>query len=186
MPTAVFLLDAISSYLNGYTSILQRRIFYDKLKNNGSSAMNVDGSSVPFEFEVVAESNKIKEISQVRFLIGGEKLNFTTNQGRNFSKEHSGGLVNGLEFYCQYGEDLVNIFLDPVKMLVDFYCYESEMEVDVKAYSNTSDFLKVNIDMVIPFRLLPGTNDRLVLKVQDDLSVLDSFEVIVVGSQEVV
>ncbi|MHA2429054.1 MAG: hypothetical protein ACXADB_13625 [Candidatus Hermodarchaeia archaeon] len=164
----------------------QLRAFREKAKNSGSAAMNVDGSSTSVEFTVNSESGYAKMIGQVRLLTHGSQLDIAGVQGQSYGADQPNGLTNGIRLYYTIDEDEIDIFLDPIQILTDYYWYAEEIQSDIKAVSSQSDLLIVDIHLCTPVILLPDKSDKLAILIQDDLSGLARFEAMVLGAKELI
>jgi hypothetical protein len=158
--------------------------FREKFTKSESASMNVDGSTTPQEFSIVPESGYAKMIGQIRLLIHASQLDISGVQGQQFGASHPNGLTNGLQLYYSYNTVQSDIFLDPVKILTDFYWYVNEIQSDIRAVDSQTDLLIIQINMCTPIMLLSGESDELSILISDDLTGLTRFEAMVLGVKE--
>ena len=184
MPLSAVILDGLHDRHGNGNDVLLSRFLCCKLKNGSSSDLAVDASGALQEFSISAEESVSKEIKQIRLLLYGKSLDITSIASRDFSSDHADGLTNGLELYFSYGEDQVDLFLDPIKILSDFYWYADGIQNDLKAIDSQVDLLMVQFDLIESVKLLAGTSDKLSLSIHDDLSGFTRFEVMVQGLSE--
>jgi len=186
MPLNTVVTNTVKAHLDAGVDPNGHRYLLEKLVNQGSSDMAVDGSSTPVEFSVTTDATLHKSIDRIRLILHGDKLNITSKEGQDFGKGHSDGLDNGITFkFTHDGED-VPLFLDPVYKLSDFYLYADEIQYDKDAVDSGVDLLLIEINFPECIVISAGSNGALTLTVSDDLTDLDRFECIVRGRAEVV
>jgi hypothetical protein len=174
------------------TELTQLKLLSGQLVNSGSSPnANVSASADNLrEFFVEADTTNLLSINQVRFAFEGSQLDITTAESRRFGAAAAApGLSNGLKFIADQGGVETEIFVSPVKKIGDFYLYASsrynnEIITDKDAISAGTDFLQITLEFLAPINLVPGTQDKLKLVVQDDLSSIDSFTIQYYGTQQ--
>jgi hypothetical protein len=165
----------------------QRKLYAGKLTNNesDSSDLTVDGSSTPVEFSVDAESDRILTILQLRFLHHSKTMKMDSGlEPRTFGV--AGLLATGLELEADQDGLTTSIWSDPVTNTADYwtYCDAGSLVNLVDGIAATVDYMLQIQTLLEPVVLMPGTKDRVVLRVNDDLSSLTLFEVFVFGIQE--
>ena len=154
---------------------------------SGSEIMNVDGSTTPILFSETAEPGKVKWITSWRLLMHDTGMELETNDFRDFGVSHvSPGLTNGLQFYFEQAGRQIDVFLENVVRIGDFPNYSDDHVNLVNAVTSQSDFLSFRFDFDQPVALPAGSNDKIVMKISDDLSTLDYMRVLVRGWQEFV
>jgi len=163
-----------------------KKQYRDWLRNgSGSDAMNVDGSASPVYFKETAESNKVKWITSGRMVLEGTALELDTNDFRGFGEAAiAPGLTNGLNFYFTQGGRQIDVFLDPVKKIGDFLDYADGYTNLVNAVSAQGDYLAFDFVFDQPIALPAGSNDEIIMQVNDDLTDIDRMQVIIRGWQE--
>ena len=157
----------------------------------GSSDMTVDGSSTAVEFTLGASSTDLCRISEFRMVFHDSQMVITSNESRRFgSAASSPGLTNGLTLNVEQAGITANLFANPVVAIGNFYRYArswggSGIVNDAAAISASVDYLGVTLYLPFaPIVLFPGSQDRIVLTVQDDLTSLTLFEVQYYGTVE--
>lgn len=145
------------------------------LDENGSSALNVDGSVTPVIFKAKIPSN-IKDpwiFPQMTFLIIDANINISTSFGGQPA------LTNGLKLDIIVGDKSRPIFVRPVKINAEFGFYSNAGTLNV---DRQDDAMTVIINSrVIGYELLGRPGSELVLTVQDDLSGMSRFECVALG-----
>lgn len=165
------------------TRVKQLRSF---LQNGGSVDMNVDGSATPVEFIHEADTGIAKWITGVRFLFHSDNMELDTNDFRRFGAAAiAPGLANGLTFFVLQGGTQTSFFPDPVKAVGDFMSYADDYTNFINSVGTQTDFLSFDFKFDEPVALPEGSEDKIVVKVEDNLTALDLFKVIVRGYQEV-
>lgn len=149
------------------------KVLIGHLKTSADSeSMDVDGSTTPVEFEVASAVDCIRWISQIRLIIQGQKMNLSSNEARGFG--NSSALTTGCELEAVQGGGVTPIFHDPVQRISDFRRYTAvggnSIINDIDAVANGVDFLLLVFDLPAPVGLYPGSTDRIVFRVNDDLT----------------
>lgn len=175
--------DGGSGDLSIYT---RTKIFVSTLKNSSDSEdLNVDGSVTPVEFYIAAEPDKLKSIHHVRFVIHDTQTALGSSEGRRFcSAAASPGLTNGLEFYIEQGGITTHIFNNPVKNIASFLNFTDDYINEPGALGAGLDLLTIQINFTDPINIVPGGIDTITVKISDDLTEIDLFNIIAFGSQE--
>ena len=169
--------------------LTRRKLLRNFLRNaSDSKDLNVDGSTTSVEFRAEAATDRTKFITGARVLFNGTNLEMNSNDFRRFGNATSSQtpLTNGLEFFVVQGGQQTNLFIDPIVRMGDFYNYSDDSVNIINAISSQSDFLYFDFDFDAPIAIPPATLDRIVMRVRDDLTAIDLFNVIVRGYQELV
>jgi len=167
--------------------LTRRKVLRDFLRNTSNSIdLNVDGSTTNVDFTESADTTKPKWITGARVLFNGNNLEMNTNDFRRFGAATASQtpLNNGLEFFVIQGGLQTDFFIDPIVRMGDFFDYADDYLNIVNAVSAQSDFLYFDFDFDQPIVIPPSTTDRIVMRVKDDLTSIDLFNVIVRGYQE--
>lgn len=150
--------------------------------SDGATDMSVDGSTnfVDFTVGAVSTGGDIRFINQVRITIEGARLDMDTNERRRFGDAAaSPGLTNGLRLFSKQTRTVADLFVAPVKTIGDFDLYASTAGRGVLSVKDGiaagEDVLIVTIDLPAPVGLYPGTDNNLTIRVQDDLTAIDSI-----------
>jgi len=164
---------------------LYRGFFED---STGSSDLNVDGSVTPVEFTISAVSGATRWVTGVRLLFNGTNLEMDTNDFRRFGTATAGGspLTNGVEFFVVQGGLITNFFVNPIVYMGDFFDFADGYLNLTNSVGSQEDFLSFDFDFDVPVVLTPNSTNRVVLKVQDDLTSIDLFKAIARGYRELV
>jgi hypothetical protein len=188
---AIYVIQAEPLALELPVEVLTRRkLFFDFFRNSSDSEqMTVDGSVTPVEFTIAAEADKVKWVTQVRFLIEGNNFDLTASGDfrRWGSVAVSPGLTNGIELDVVQGGITSSLFYDPVVNMGDLFNYQTSYENFINAIDAQADFLSVDIQLPQPVTLPAGSSDRMFCRINDDLVDPDflSFRLLAKGYQEV-
>lgn len=150
----------------------------------GSSAMNVNGGVTPVEFSVDAEVGITRWITGMRILMEGADLEINTNDFRRFGQAATGALAVGVEIEADQAGAVTAIASEPIVYLGDFLNYADEYTNLVNSVSSQSDFISFIVRFDAPIVLTEGSSDRLLVRINDDLTAIDSFQCIARGYQE--
>lgn len=157
--------------------------------SSGSSSLNVNGSVTPVEFLIRPPKGMVISLEEVRFRFEGGDLDMGTNDIRKFgTAAGTGGLTNGLEFFIVQNGTQTNIFIDPIQHMSGFINYTVP-----EGPLNFPDGIAVNQDIltwVINFKpnitipVVAGGTDRVVVRVNDNLTAINLFQVTGSGALE--
>lgn len=136
----------------------------------GATDMNVDGSVTAVDFEIRSELNLVKWISEFRINIESEQFEISTNDFRRFGAVASPGLPNGIEIFTVQGGVRTDISSEPIQISGEFLNYADDFTNFVNAISSQGDFLQLIFRFNQPIVLPQGVPDRLVVRIQDDLT----------------
>jgi len=169
-------------------TLTRRKLLRGFLLNASSKELNVDGSSTPVEFIAGSDDAKTKWLTSARVLFNGTNLEMNTNDFRRFGAATASqtALTNGLEFFAIQGGIQTNFFIEPIARMGDFFTYSDDYLNIVNSISSQSDFLFFDFVFEQPIVIPPGTADRIVMRVNDDLTSIDLFHVIIRGYQEII
>jgi hypothetical protein len=161
------------------------KLLRDFLKSGSSINLNVDGSTTPVIFSHQAALGFAKWVQGVRFLFHDVNMELDTNDFRRFGTAAiTPGLINGIKFYVEQGGTTTNFFVSPIQTIGDFMSYADDYTNFVNSIDTQTDFLSFDFNFDVPVALPDGSTDRVVVEIQDDLSSLTLFNVIVRGYQE--
>ena len=174
--------------------LTRRKLFYEFFRvggvETGSRDMHLaDGSTTPVDFVMKATSDRVRWISKLRFILEGD--NFDLSASGDFrrwgSVATSPGLTNGFRLFAVQGGVETDIFLDPVQSMGDLFYYQDHYENFVNAVDAQADFLSVDIVMPQGVALPLGVEDKIVVRIQDDMvdAAFNTMRVIANGYQEV-
>lgn len=177
-------------------NVEQVKQFVAFLKNSsGSQDMTVDGSSTVAEFYVEAENDRIKWIEELRLVFHDTNMKLDGTESRRFgSAAASPGLTNGLRLRAEQGGVVTDYFADPVQSIGEFYRYSggpgfgsgvgTGIINDVDGIAAGTDLLIIRVGFRASVGLFPGSIDRVLVQVRDDLTSLTLFECQAYGTQE--
>lgn len=172
--------------------LTRRKLFYEYLRreSDDSRDMTVDGSSTPQEFIMASAESSVRFIQLIRFIIEGDNFDLTASGDfrRWGSVATAPGLTNGIEFYALQSGVQTNIFYDPVKTMGDLFNYQTNFTNFINAVDSQADYLSIDIDMPADVALPLGVNDKIVVKINDNLVQANFLKLrcLVKGTQEVV
>ena len=153
----------------------------------GSKDMNVNGSSTPVEYSVTSDVGKVLYVTSLRVLLNGTYFELDTQDFRRFGTATTGGspLTNGLTLNAEQGGIVTPLFAEPIQRTGHFMNYADDFVNLKNSVGAQEDFLSFDFHFESPVVLPESVNDRVVMKVQDDLSTILLFQVAVRGYQEV-
>jgi hypothetical protein len=168
------------------TDLTLKKQYRDWLRTTGGGyEMNLDASSGAILFTETAEANKVKWITSWRLILNGTEMELETNDFRGFGAAAGApGLTNGVDFYFIQGGRQINVFLNSVKNIGSFLDYADGYTNLVNAVTSQSDYLAFDFIFDQPVALPAGSNDKIVMQINDDLTDIDLMRVVVRGWQE--
>lgn len=172
---------------DGFALLLRKKTYVSYFKDTaGSHELNIDGSSTPVEFSIASEVDKLKTIQYVRFIFHDTQMSLGASEGRRFaSAAATPGLTNGLRFFVKQGGVETDLFLEPVKQIAIFMNYAVDLVNEAGALGSGEDILTVTMNFdFAPIQIVPGGFDSINVKVQDNLSDINTFQVFAFGSME--
>jgi len=144
------------------------------LESGGSSTMNIDGSVTPVTFSAAPPTGKKWFIHSVTLVIEDASINFTRFGGI------PGGLTNGIEIRAKEG-GLAEATLGTFKTNGDFHVFTTDIRID----SAATDFLTVDANIKentgTTLELANANSEIFKIIVNDDLTALDRFNVLIKG-----
>jgi len=169
---------------SGFLDILkERHILIDTLKNSsGSEGLDVDGSTNSQDFYIESENDKVKQIDYVKFIIEDKKLQISSGEASRFGDAYATGLTNGIRMFAYTSGSEDDIFFEPIKALGDFYRFSESIVNDTDVTVDNTDVFVAKIDFPAPLTIIPASFDKLVVRIQDDLTATYRFNVIAYGS----
>jgi len=183
----------VSSFERSISELTRNKVLTELFSDSsGSTDLNVDGSAVTQIFSIDSEVGKIKYICSLRLIFNDTFMKIDNSESRRFgSAATSPGLTNGLTLTVSQGGIITEVFTSPVKAIGDFYRYAGGQGTPSAGIVNDEgsigpniDFLMAAIEFPKPVVLPAGVIDNISIKVQDDLTSIDLFEVIASGFQE--
>lgn len=158
------------------------------INSSGSPNLNVNGSvtSVPFNFS--STTGKIRYVTSLRFIFNDGNMDMSTSgQARRFGDAAAApGLTNGLTMTISQGGIITNVFASTVQNIGDFLNYADDFVNIIDAISNGVDFLSFDFKFEQPIVLTTDNLDTITITVQDNLTAVDFFQILVRGYQEII
>lgn len=184
-------LRAASEYTR--SEVEQVKVLSEKFADGSAvDEMNVDGSVTAQEFYIQAEADRVKWVTEIRLMHYDEQMSTSSQELRRFgSAAAAPGLTNGVLLQVEQGGVTTDVFVDTestgagVRNLTQYYFFGDVVAI-TGAVSSTVDAFWVFITLPAPVGLFPGSQDRVVITVQDDLSSLNAFEALAYGTYELV
>jgi len=143
-------------------------------ESGGSSDLNVDGSVTPVTFSAAPPTGKKWFIQSVTLVLEDASINFTKFGGI------PGGLTNGIEIRVKEG-GLAEATLGTFKTNGDFHVFTTDIRID----SAATDFLTVNANIKentgTTLEIADANSEIFKIIVNDDLTTLDRFNVLIKG-----
>jgi len=149
-------------------SLRQLREFF--VDGTGSESHVVDGSTSSVEFSVTAQIGITRWITGFRLIIQGQNTDLSSNDFRRYSAT-AAGLTNGVEIEAiQGGVTTVITGAGAVTDMGQYLRYADDFTNIVSAISANVDYLHFDFTFDQPVVLTEGTSDRLVIRINDDLT----------------
>lgn len=150
----------------------------------GSPDLNVNGSVTPVEFALSADSGITQWITGIRFLLEDTYLEINTNDFRRFGTASTGALTNGIQIEIFQSGVTTDIAAEPIVFLGDFLNYADSYINLPNSVGAQEDFILFRFEFDKPVVLAEGSTDKLIVRINDNLTAIDSFKVIARGYQE--
>ena len=168
------------------SSLRQLRSYFTDA--SGSNAQNVDGSTTPVEFSILAEPSITKWVTGFRLILEGTNLEIATNDFRRYGNATTAGtpLTNGVEIEAVQSGVTTAIAAEPVGDIGDYLQWADDFVALTNAVSSQSDYLHFDFTFDRPVVLTEGTLDALTIRINDDLTPIDKHIAVARGYQEFV
>ena len=164
-------------------NLRQLRAYFEDA--GGSNAQNVDGSTTPVEFSVSTVSGLTKWILGFRLILEGARLEISTQDFRRYGNAAtSPGLTNGVEVEAFQSGATVPITVEPVVTIGDYLQWADDFVNLINSVGTTEDYLHFDFTFDRPIVLVEGSTDRLVIRINDDLTAIDKQIAVARGYQE--
>lgn len=164
-------------------NLRQLRAYFED--GGGSNAQNVDGSTTPVEFSVSTVSGLTKWIVGFRLILEGARLEISTQDFRRYGNAAtSPGLTNGVEVEAVQSGATVPITVEPVVTIGDYLQWADDFVNLINSVGTTEDYLHFDFSFDRPVVLVEGSTDRLVIRINDDLTAIDKQIAVARGYQE--
>jgi hypothetical protein len=171
----------------GFQSLLRKKTWVSYFENSvGGHDLNIDGSVTPVTFKISSQEDRLKTIQYVRFIMHDTQMSLSGAEGSRFASAAAvPGLTNGVRFFIEQGGEELDLFLEPIKQIVQFMNYAVELVNEAGVLGAGEDLLTVTMTFdFAPVHIVPGGFDSINVKIQDDLSSINLFQVFGFGSQE--
>lgn len=150
------------------SSLRQLREFF--VDSVGSEDQRVDGSTSAVEFSVSAQLGITRWITGFRLIIQGQNTDLSSNDFRRYSAT-AAGLTNGVEIEAiQGGVTTVITGAGAVTDMGQYLRYADDFTNIIAAIAANVDYLHFDFSFDQPVVLTEGTADRLVIRINDDLT----------------
>ena len=150
------------------SSLRQLREFFTD--PSGSEDQIVDGSTTPVEFSVDAAISVTKWVTGFRLIVQGDRCNLGTNEFRRYAQT-VGGLANGVDIEAiQAGVTTSITGAGAVQRMGQYLRYADDFLNIIAAISSAVDYLHFDFTFDQPIVLTEGSTDRLLIRVNDDLT----------------
>lgn len=136
----------------------------------GSLSQIVNGSVTPVDFAVSASPGITKWITSFRVVIQGQDTQIATQDFRRYAQTVAPGLTNGIQIEAVQGGITTAIAALPVQKIGDYLNYATSFVSFAAAISATVDYLQFDFALPTPVVLTPGSTDRLVMRIRDNLT----------------
>ena len=151
-----------------FASLRQLREFFTD--PSGSEDQIVDGSTTPVEFSVDAAISVTKWVTGFRLIVQGDRCNLGTNEFRRYAQT-VGGLANGVDIEAiQAGVTTSITGAGAVQRMGQYLRYADDFLNIIAAISSSVDYLHFDFTFDQPIVLTEGSTDRLLIRVNDDLT----------------
>ena len=161
------------------TPTITQELLFEKLETlAGSSDLNVNGSGTPVEFSIESDPTKVKVVRELKFSWFDNGVKIDNFLGQN------NALTNGIDVEFTFDGDMTSIF--PIKTTSDFnghFAYGDGSRFEVITGSG-NDYVTATLSPREPFVLRPGTADKIVVRVNDNISNVSFGECIAFGLLE--
>ena len=161
-----------------------RQYLTDDGTATGSNMMGVDGSVTPVEFFIPAAGSDDRYITRISVIVG------YGGTGKPFQWADGAALTNGFEMYYDSPRGVVNIH-DAIKSNQDLFrlgevgFLPSDWETrHVDGLNDYGYIMSIDFKSLFPtlgLKLGAGTTQRLVMRVRDNATNADSFNMIAYG-----
>jgi hypothetical protein len=136
----------------------------------GSESQIVDGSVSSVEFSVSADTGITKWITGFRIIIQGQTTDISTQDFRRYAQT-AAGLANGVDIEAvQSGATTVITGAGAVQRMGEYLRYSGDFVNITSAISANVDYLHFDFDFDTPVVLAEGSSDRLLIRINDDLT----------------
>lgn len=155
---------------------------------SNSANMDVDGSTSSVEFQINAAVGLTRWITGIRVLLEGANFELNTQDFRRFGAATTNNtpLSNGVDVETIQSGTTTLITAEPIAYFGDFLNYVDSYKNLVNSVASQVDFFSGDFVFDQPVVLAEGSSDRVVVRINDDLTAIDSFRAIARGYQEFV
>lgn len=136
----------------------------------GSQSQAVDGSTVSVEFSLRAKVGLTRWVTGYRVIIFGERMNLgSSGEIRRYASQ-GGGLSTGIDVEVEQQGQTLSVTTAPVQTIGDWLLYSDDFTNLVNAVSASEDFLRLDFNFPSPVVLTEGSQDRLLIRINDDMT----------------
>lgn len=154
----------------------------------GSNDQRVDGSGTPVEFSVQAAVSVTKWITGIKIVVESTQLDLISNEFRRYgSAGGATGLTNGIEIEAVQSGTVTAITAEPVQSMGRYLNWAEFDYINLVGVGpGGADYVAWTFNFPRPIVLTEGSSDKLVFRVNDDLTSLTTHFTIARGYQEFV
>ncbi len=161
--------NTLDELITPFPGLSQRKFFED----SGSPDLNVDGSSTPVEFLVTPTAGKIFYIHSISIVIEDNAINFTKFGGIT-------ALTNGLDFKVTEN-GLSEVILANIKTNGEFYTFANNVILESASIDILVAHINIKQSTGTSIKLIAGSSDNLKIVINDNLTSINKFQVVVRG-----
>lgn len=173
IPSSALLVAPVPTTARGIASATVanlRQVVETFTDSAGSQSQAVDGSTVPVEFALRAKTGFTRWLTGYRVIIFGERMNLgSSGEIRRYASQ-VGGLATGIDVEIEQQGQTLSVTTAPVQTIGDWLLYSDDFTNLVNAVSSSEDFLRLDFKFPSPVVLTEGTQDRLLIRINDDMT----------------
>ncbi len=141
--------------------------------NGGSSNLNVNGSVTPVEFTITPPVGKTWYIHNISLVLEDNAINFTKFGGIL-------ALTNGVDFKVKQN-GLLEELLTNIKNNGEFYTFANQVLLESSAIDILVIQVNIKTNTGTTFKLINSTSDNFKVVINDDLTAINKFQIVVRG-----
>jgi hypothetical protein len=156
--------------------------------SGGSNDQRVDGSTTPVEFTVSAAASITKWVTGIKIVVESTQLDLVSNEFRRYgSAGGATGLTNGIEIEAVQSGTVTSITAEPVRNMGRYLNWAENNYINLVGVGpGGADYVNWEFTFTQPIVLTEGSSDKVVFRVNDDLTSLTTHFTIARGYQEFV
>ena len=146
-------------------------------ESGGSPDLNIDGSSTPVTFSAAPPTGKKWFIHSISLVMEDASINFTKFGGI------TGGLTNGLEVKVKEG-GLAEALLGNFKRNGDFFIFTTGVKLESASLDILTIEVNIKVETGTTFELADANSEIFKAIVNDDLTTIGKFNILIRGFEE--